>query len=449
MSDPYTKPRPTIDLQEFESRLRQPGPANQNATDVLTELLQIIGGQDELYRTESQAETRRGTGEAGEQKEPGSQEDVIRGKFTAIEAGLLGGKEPQAASLPEAERSKTEYKSPNLRVPLLSGDFAAIEAGLLGPLPEQAATRVSGADVSNALRNVDLRSERWLHQDKQPGSRLAGAAELQRSRRPLYATVAIVIAGTAGMIMSSGLKSQDSDPSEIATIKAQTGSAALGLQTTSGAHVLALDAAIPSKPPKPSPVAFINNSEQPVDLPQAEEKTPLVVALIGSRAPSDSGPAAAPAQAQAQTPAEPLGTVASGDDKVKDDLIRPDGTPLPDGRPSQGIAAPVPLQHPPAAPKAQRAKIAARGAKTPKRAVATAAAKTDGDGAPRQNSIKAKTNLAGPNDAASAPVAAGKAEAAATQPSPPSTGAQTAMKSLTSTTAKLLEWGGIETGSRP
>ena len=42
MSDPYTKPRPTIDLQEFESRLRQPGPANQNAAEVLTELLQII-----------------------------------------------------------------------------------------------------------------------------------------------------------------------------------------------------------------------------------------------------------------------------------------------------------------------------------------------------------------------------------------------------------------------
>jgi hypothetical protein len=73
---------------------------------------------------------------------------LVGGDFAAIEAGLLGTKQPQAAIPSEAERSTVEYKRPNARAPLISGDFAAIEAGLLGALREQATATVSETDIS-------------------------------------------------------------------------------------------------------------------------------------------------------------------------------------------------------------------------------------------------------------------------------------------------------------
>jgi hypothetical protein len=74
-------------------------------------------------------------------------------------------------------------------------------------------------------------------------------------------------------------------------------------------------------------------------------------------------------------------------------------------------------------------------------------------GQPRQIANKAKATPMSPLATEPAPSADPKAEAPTTQPSPASNGAfgfvQSAVNSLTSTTAKLLEWGRIETGSRP
>ena len=132
--------------------------------------------------------------ESDELNQPDAQVRLVGGDFAAIEAGLLGTKQPQAAIPPEAERSTVEYKSPKARAPLISGDFAAIEAGLLGAPQQQATATVSEADMSNAFPSVDLGSERRLYQDNQPASRHGGVADGQnRSRRPLYVMVAIVI----------------------------------------------------------------------------------------------------------------------------------------------------------------------------------------------------------------------------------------------------------------
>jgi hypothetical protein len=444
------------DLQEFETPLRQLHPANKKGDEALAELLRIGGGQHASHRpgfelkSQSSAATGQHAGEPGQAKQPNVQEGIISGDFAAIEAALLGGKQSQAEILPEAERSKAECKSPNPRAPFLSGDFAAIEAGLLSGLQEQAMARLSEADV---FPSVDL-ADRLLHQDEQPVSLRANAADSHiRSRRPLYALVAIVVAGI-GLAVNFGLKTQDSGLTEVATVTAEPGLAAPGLQTTSGADVPAQDAAILSTPSEPPPVAVVNKTKQPFDLPQPEEKTPLVVALIGSQVPSDSEPA--PAPAQAQTPVEPLSAAApAGPDKVKDDLTRLDGTALPDGMPSQTdvMATPVSPQHPPAAAKTRPAKAATRVAKSPKATAAAAATKARGDGEPVQIAKKTKPKPASPIDAAPAAMTNAKAEASATQPSPPSTGAfgfiQTAMNSVTTTAAKLLEWGGIQTGSRP
>ena len=74
-------------------------------------------------------------------------------------------------------------------------------------------------------------------------------------------------------------------------------------------------------------------------------------------------------------------------------------------------------------------------------------------GQPRQIANKAKAMPVDPSNTEPAPIGDPKAVTPTTQPSPTTNGAlgfvQSAVNSLTSATAKLLEWGGIETGSRP
>jgi hypothetical protein len=138
MSDIFTKRRPMIDLDEFERRLCRPCSTDQRDGEPLAELLRVIGGKDESHETDFEPNTQlsarawQDAGEPGELNQPGAQVRLISGDFAAIEAGLLGMKQPQAAIPSEAERSTVEYERPNARAPLISGDFAAIEAGLLG-----------------------------------------------------------------------------------------------------------------------------------------------------------------------------------------------------------------------------------------------------------------------------------------------------------------------------
>ena len=279
MSDVFTKRRPMIDLDEFESRLCRPCSTDQKDDDPLAELLRIIGGKDKSHETDFEpniplsARARQDAGESSELNQPDAQVRLIGGDFAAIEAGLLGTKQPQAAISSEAERSTFEYKMPNARAPLISGDIAAIEAGLLGAPRKQATTTVLEANMSNAFSSMDIGSQ-LLHQDIRPVSRHVSVADGQnRSRRPLYVMVAIVIVAMAGIAVNFGLKSGASGPSEIASIKAENGAAKHQGDIASGADDPAQEAAILSKPPEPSPMALVNGSERTLDLPQVEEKT--------------------------------------------------------------------------------------------------------------------------------------------------------------------------------
>jgi hypothetical protein len=183
LSDVFTKRRPMIDWDELESRLCRPCSADQKDDDPLAELLRIIGGKDESHETHFEPKTplsarvRQDAGEPGELNQPDAQVRLVGGDFAAIEAGLLGTQQPQAAIPSEAERSTVEYKRPNARAPLISGDFAAIEAGLLGAPREQATATVSEPNMPNAFSSVDIGSQRFLHQDNQPVSRHAGVAD--------------------------------------------------------------------------------------------------------------------------------------------------------------------------------------------------------------------------------------------------------------------------------
>jgi hypothetical protein len=457
MSDAFTRQRPTIDLDEFERRLCRPCSADQKDGDPLAELLRIIGGKDEPHKTDIEPKTqlsaraRQDAGEPEGLKQPDAQVRLIGGDFAAIEAGLLGTRQPQAAIPSEAERSTVEYKRPNARAPHISGDFAAIESGLLGAPREQATATVSEANMSNAFSRVDIGSQRFLRQDNQSGSRHAGVADGQnRSRRPLYVMVAIVIVAMAGIAVSFGLKNRASGPPEIASIKADTGPDKQQTEAASSANVPTQDAAILSKAPEPSRMALDNGTERTLDLPQVEEKT----LPAESHAQIDNRPPAVlSAPAQAQTPAEPLSMAAPVEsEKMKTDLVRPDGTILPNGTPPQANinGAPLPAPQSPSATKAPTPKAAGRVAKALKPA---AGRHPGGHGQPRQIANKAKATPMSPLATEPAPAADPKAVTPTTQPSPATNGAfgfvQSAVNSLTSATAKLLEWGRIETGSRP
>ena len=119
MNDVITKRRPMIDLDEFERRLGRPCSTDQRDGDPLAELLRIIGDKDEPHKTDLEPKTqlsamaRPDIGETGEWKQPDAQAHLVGGNFAAIEAGLLGTKQPDAVILRDAERSTVENKKPN------------------------------------------------------------------------------------------------------------------------------------------------------------------------------------------------------------------------------------------------------------------------------------------------------------------------------------------------
>jgi len=432
MNDVITKRRPMIDLDEFERRLGRPCATDQRDGDPLAELLRIIGDKDEPHKTDLEPKTqlsamaRPDIGETGEWKQPDAQAHLVGGNFAAIEAGLLGTKQPDAVTLRDAERSTVENKRPKPRVPLLGGDFAAIEAALLGALREQTTTTVSEANITNAFPSVDLGSEGRLYQHDQPASRHTGVAGGQiKSRRAPYVVVAILIVGMTGVAVSFGLNSRLSGPPDIASIKADNGPDKPQTEAMSSADVPAQDTAILSEPPEPSPLALDNGTKRTSDLPQAEEKS----LPTEFHAELDNGPPAAPVTSAAErTLAEPLGTPVQSIDTPQQANI--DGAPLP-------------APQSPAAAKAPTPKAAGHVAKPLKPA---AARHSDSYGQPRQFANKAKATSVNPNDTELAPIANPKAATPTTQPDPATNGGpfglvQSAVNSLTSTTAKLFEWG--------
>jgi hypothetical protein len=447
MSDVVTKRRPMIDWDEFGKRLNPPISAHQKEGDALAELLRIIADKVEPH-FESPADLSNKS--QGDAKETGTRtltDAQIRqdaGGFSVIEAGLLGTKQPQAAVRPpDSERSAVAYKRPDARAPLIGGDFAAIEAALLSGLREQAVEKVSEpSSAPNALPGLDAGADRWLDQERQPASRLADDAGGEvRSRRPLYAMVALIIAGMAGIAVSSGLGSRVSGQAEIAAIKADAETPARLAVTTTDADIPAKEVAILDKPQEPSPAPIATGSEQTPGALQA-----------------DAPPPAGPSQAQIELPAvppapapalaEPPVTAASAEPvAVKNDLAGPEeAAQISNGTPQQANLneAPPVVPESAVAAKPPAAKAAGHVAK-PK---AAAAKHPGGHGKPPHQVANAAAHAAPvrPLPAEPAQSADLKAAAPALQPSPAPSGAfgfvQSAVNSLTNTTSKLMEWGG-------
>ncbi len=447
MSDVVTKRRPMIDWDEFEKRLGPPISAHQKEGDALAELLRIIADKVEPH-FESTADlskkSRRDAKETGTRSQTDPQIRQDAGGFSAIEAGLLGTKQPQAAVPPlDSERSAVAYKRPDAHAPLIGGDFAAIEAALLSGLREQAAEKISeSSSAPNALPGLDAGVDRWLDQERQPASRLAGddADGQVRSRRPLYAMVALIIAGMAGIAVSSGLGSRVSGQAEIAAVKAEAEAPARLAVTTTDADIPAKEIAILDKPQEPSPAPIAGGSEQTPGALQA-----------------DAPPPAEPSQAQIELPAvppapapamvEPPVTAASAEPvAVKNDLAGPEGAAqISNGTPPQANLneAPPVVPEPPVAAKPPAAKAAGHVVK-PK---AAAAKHPGGHGKPPHQVANAAAHAAPVRPLPNEPAPGADLKAAApAAPSPAPNGAfgfvQSAVNSLTNTTAKLMEWGG-------
>ena len=103
MSDVVTKRRPMIDLDEFEKRLSQPFSSDQKNGDPLAELLRIIGDKIEPQFEPAADLLVKTPGDAGEPCTPKQMDVQIRAiasDFPAIEAGLLGAKQPRGCDAP-------------------------------------------------------------------------------------------------------------------------------------------------------------------------------------------------------------------------------------------------------------------------------------------------------------------------------------------------------------
>jgi hypothetical protein len=440
MSDVVTKRRPMIDLDEFEKRLCQPFSSDQKDGDPLAELLRIIGDKVEPKFDPVADLLVKAPVDAGETCMQQQMDGQVRrnvSDFPAIEAGLSGAKQPQAVTPRDTERSTAAYKRPSI-----SGDFAAIEAGLLSGLREQATGPAVDTVESNAVPSVGHGgTQYWLDQERQPVSRLVGNdGEQVRSRRPLYAMGALIIAGITGITVSSGLGTRMSGPAEIAVLKAESGSAARQQDAAINADVQAKDIASLSKPQELSPLPPSDGNDRSVGVTQAEEKSPLE-----SNQAHIELPPVPPAPASVM--AEPVVSAASVEpDAAKTDSTAPEAARLPNETAgSQAVmneAPPVAPPPPAAAAKPVVAKAVKHAIKPPK----TAAAKHSGSQGPsHQLANTAKATNAGQLPADPAPVAETKvATAPAAQPSPasgPFGFVQSAVNSITSTTAKLMQLG--------
>lgn len=455
MSDVFTTRRPMIDLDEFERLLREPRSADRKDTDPLAALLRTIVDKDNPQNADFEPNTQLSTmtGHDANESNPRPDGSILPASAprAALESDPLSAPPAQAETLPDAERPAVETKRPIAQAPLIAGDFATIEAGLLGVLQEQAPLAASEPAVSDAVPGLELASNERLILDEEPAS-LHGEI---RSRRPLYAMAALVIAGMAGIGATIGLNRPAAAPEEIPLIKADNAAAGYQADTARSAEVSAPAAPILSTPPEPAPPAPGSAAESAF-APQMEGKTPPAE----SHALENTQAAAPEAPAQPAAPAEALNTPAPAEPELgKTELAPTTGAP-PNGTPSQANSNQTNINEPPlpapqAAPpaKAAAAKPAAHAAKPAKPATAR---QSGGHGQPRQLANKdlankdqaKKDKAASVSSPAAESAAAAAAPAAETPAAPPSQApdgplavVQNAVNSFTNTTAKLFHLG--------
>jgi hypothetical protein len=340
MSEPVTKQRPPIDFDAFERAVRDSAqaPRHGQEDDPLAELARLVGTHHDPY------------GEV----------------FAQDEA----------------------HQPAHQRRPAI--DFAAIEAGLRGAIP---------AHESHQDHAPYDGHESYAHYDQATPPQTdagwhaqASAGTPVRSRRPIYAMAAVIVAGVVGIGVAFAYKGSSSGPREIAMIKAAPGPTKIQPPADAAADPTTRDASILDKAQQPAPTKLVSREEQPVDLAQTVQNAPRDVGLtplynFGGANGAASVPVPAPPGQQADQKPAALGIAGDIEPiRVKTRSYRPDGTPIPNDQPP---AAAIPAAAPPSkidkavvakasTPKSAAPKSTTRVASTPKPIVTA----DNGDAAP-------------------------------------------------------------------
>ena len=396
MSEIVARQRPSVDLDDFERRLRQSqgGPKQEQAAqqrpgtphgyddDPLTELARLVSQQHDPYG------------------------DVFAQEAAPRQAQSDGRHEPAFSTA----------------IPRLSADFASIEAGLRGALAAHTETNAGmpGGSVhdSNESRLYANREQPYpdqsyaVEQDQQGWAAPAEPRQSARSRRPIYAMVATIAVGIIGIGVAFAYKGASSSPREIKTIMAAAGPTKVQPPADAAAGQDGQATAASDKS-QSVPTKLVSREEQPVDLSQAVQdnaarngmnqgtdasSVPVPLSpsqardsagLAGGSAPGNGGDASAAAIDSG------FGAGMPAPKKVKVVSVRPDGTIMPTGDAQQvpAIGDAAPRADAPVAPVAQATAKSAKSAKSTSR-VATkpmsiAAAADANDTAPVAKPTKA------------------------------------------------------------
>ena len=320
--------RSVIDIDEFERRLR--GPAPRSAADPLAELARLV--------------------------------TPATAKPEALDAIFARSRPQESSEAPE---------------PVFDDVSAFRMDELRGPVADDAAFAAASYDhgydtpaVTDEHRHAEAEAgDDWAYA---PGDERPAEMEAPRSRRPLYATAAVIALGLIGIGSTFAFRGHGASDGALVEVKAPAGPTKVQAQAAaSDSATTASNSTVLDRGANPAPVTrVVTRQEQPVDLKEVA-KAPRVVSLSPGGAGQLSG---APAEA---------GTVFAEPRKVKTVSVRPDGTIVGSATETSAPAAAAPAQSPTAqaaTPPARSAtpKAVARVATTPKPPAesAEAAAKT-------------------------------------------------------------------------
>ena len=317
--------RDPIDIEEFERRLRAPESLDSD-NDPMADLARLVAGQGRPPRDPFAAIFNEG----------------------AHRAPPIAP-QPQAPHLDEGFHSFADDADfPDLRPMLRPGEFPR--------LADPGAPSVEAPEPDDFHASSEY--EDWATEDSvPPGASAMPNNPRARSKKPLYLTAAIIVAGFGLIATSLAWRGGAGNPSGIAIIKAASGPTKVQPQ-----GVDAVDSSDNStlldKSAGPQVKKVVSRDEPPMDV-NAAEKSPRVIPL------SDSGPSAmavpAPPPLRAQDQPQQPASVFPEPKRVKTVAVRADGSIIS----SESAPAPAPPPRPAPTP--------ARNAtpKTDQRAAAT------------------------------------------------------------------------------
>jgi hypothetical protein len=346
MSEPATKQRQMIDLDEFERRLsRSPSPARND--DPLAELARLVGGGEDRFESMFQARPARGVAPKPQQpEEPHHVPDWLVEEshqhaqpkartvdFAAIEAGLRGSLAPEFQNFADDEDRRWHHAQDRHQHDQRAQDHHQQDHYAHDDYAYDPHAHDQHAQEDYAGE------EAWLDAPVAPH---APIADEPRSRVPLYATAAIIVAGMLGIGATFAMKRTPAAPAQIALITAPTTPMKVAV-ADGGADPSASDnASILDKTPQQAPTAAVSQTEQPVDVNAVGKPAPA--AQVAANAPAAAVPVPPPPGADT-SPDVSLGDMVQPH-KVKTIAVRPDGSFADSGAPASPSFGAAPAADP-------------------------------------------------------------------------------------------------------